>query len=129
MMHDCFDALDIDGNGTLSANDIISSEEGKEFLEALRLKHGIRDGDRNLLPFGLFGIRFKFVQESVAISDEEIARLKKKAQQNPRDPKEDDEDAIDKAKNVINGFIPDEIIKKVDELQDDSPSSSPSGKR
>ena len=43
--------------------DLIRSDEGQVLLEKMRLEHGIADSDRNVLPFGLFGIRFKFLKD------------------------------------------------------------------
>ena len=53
MIHACFDALDLNGNGHLDVTDLIRSEEGKVLLEKMRLEHGIADSDRSgSLPQG-----------------------------------------------------------------------------
>jgi len=112
LIHDCFDAMDIDGNETINANDLISSDEGKQFLEAIRLKHGIRDGDRNLLPFGFFGIRAKFVLDPILTDEEVAAALKKKAQSKATIPEETSDNVAEKAMGLAEGFTPDFLLSK-----------------
>lgn len=96
LIHSCFDALDIDGNGTLDVTDIVRSDEGQLLLEKMRLEHGIKDGDRNMLPFGLFGIRFKFVKEKETFDDDAskaiIDKAKSKAIVEKAKNEEGDED-------------------------------------
>lgn len=46
MLHQCFDALDVDGSGCLDQTDLIRAEEGQLLLEKLRLQYGINEGDR-----------------------------------------------------------------------------------
>jgi hypothetical protein len=90
MVHACFDALDIDSNGHLDVTDLIRSDSGKVLLEKMRLEHGIADSDRDMLPFGLFGIRFKFLKDKVkfdetanqAIVEEAKAKAKSQNEEN-----------------------------------------------
>ena len=46
LIHDCFDAIDVDGSGSLDITDVTRSSEGKVLLEKMRLAHGISPGDR-----------------------------------------------------------------------------------
>jgi len=115
LIHSCFDALDVDGGGTLDVTDIVRSNEGKDLLEKMRLEHGITDGDRNMLPFGLFGIRFKFVKEKEKFDVAQAKAILEKAKSKAKamDDENEDEDKLfhEKAttgiKSLFESFKPD----------------------
>lgn len=76
MIDDCFTAMDVDGNGLLNVTDIVSSVQGHALMDVLRRRHGIKRGDESKLPLGMFGLRFKFVQEGEEVNDEFSTRVK-----------------------------------------------------
>jgi len=86
LIHDCFDAIDVDGSGSLDITDVTRSAEGKVLLEKMRLAHGISPGDRNMLPLGFFGIRFTFVKEKVVVDPELSTRLMAEAKRSAQAP-------------------------------------------
>jgi len=114
LINDCFSAMDIDGDGSLSVTNMLGSTEGRELLDQMRLRHGIRDGDRNMLPLGFLGIRFKFVKEKMEDKTYEqnkktLARKSAQAavQTGSPQPKADKpESAADSVNAVLDGFIP-----------------------
>jgi len=87
MVDDCFDAMDAEGDEQLSVGNIVSSEEGRQFLRYMRKRHGIESEDVNPLPFGFFGLKMAFKREEKVpdhkLTAEErkrkLAHLRKKA--------------------------------------------------
>merc|ERR1712072_908788 len=86
MISECFTAMDADGSGQLSVDDIVSSEEGEAFLRYMRVRYGIGPGDSLVMPLGLFGLRTTFSQQVPEMSEEEhrkyIAKIRAKANKN-----------------------------------------------
>merc|ERR1712146_364188 len=71
MINDCFIAMDVDGSGQLSVDDIVSSKEGEAFLKYMRVRYGIGANDSIVMPLGLFGLRTTFEGQAAEISEEE----------------------------------------------------------
>jgi len=119
LIHACFDALDIDGNGKLDVTDLIRSDEGQVLLEKMRLEHGIADSDRNMLPFGLFGIRFKFLKDKEKFDEtaNQVILEEAKAKAKSKNEESDEEDLTEKATATI-ASLQDSLVPTFESIEE-----------
>jgi len=63
MINDVYLHLDVEENGILTYADLCS-RPNEEILEKVRKRHGVKAHDEHELPFGVFGLKFKFDRET-----------------------------------------------------------------